>query len=694
MAGRNLAWILGLFGKSGVRTVPRIEAITQPDQVFNLIQHRTKIAKSFLAYGLCLPSVVFASPTADSGISLFVYIFSIGAFAFSLLTLAAYVYRLIAHLKKSRLDIGRLNNEWRRKFASLRDPAGDAARELFNARERTQIILQCSGDAVVITDAQGNVEEINPFAARMLDASIAENELRPSHEVLRLLNHSTRDPIVDPVARALAGKFDVIEEERRLLIGTDGNEYTVNLLAVPVLASDGTPSGCIVTLHDVTEMFGMARRLSHQATHDPLTGLVNRHEFEIRLQQAMESARIDRTQHALLYMDVDLFKIANETCGYRAGDELLKQVVARLKRVVRHGDTLARIGGDEFGLLLNACPVQKAQQIAETIRKSIKKERFHWDAKQFDLGITIGLMPVVAESGSRADLLSAAEAACSVAKDAGRNRVQLYEAHDIAMARHRGEMQWVHRITEALDEDRFVLYCQEIKSLSPSSTNKYYEILLRMQDKKGNIIPPNEFIPAAERYQLMPAIDRWVIDHTLSAFHVLQGEEGAMAFCAINLSGQSLCDEDFLAYVVERIKNSEIPPANICFEITETAVIANLNIAIHFIAVLRDMGVRFALDDFGSGLSSFAYLKNLSVDYLKIDGVFVRDMDHDQINHAIVSSINQIGQLMGIQTIAEFVENDAILEKLQEMNVDYAQGYSIGRPRPIHNEVEARQETG
>ena len=429
-----------------------------------------------------------------------------------------------------------MNSEWRRQVSSLKDPQGEMSKELADARERMQIVLQCSGDAVVMTDARGNVEEINPFAARMLDASIAEGESRPSGEVLRLLNHSTRDPIDDPVARALAGKFDVVEEEHRLLVGTDGNEYTVNLLAVPVLDKEGAVSGCIVVLHDVTEMFGMARRLSHQATHDPLTGLVNRHEFEVRLQQAMESASVDRTQHALLYMDVDLFKVANETCGHRAGDELLKQIVSRLKQVVRHGDTLARLGGDEFGLLLNACPVQKAQQIAETIRKSIKNDRFHWDGKQFDFGITIGLVPVASDSGTRADLLGVAEAACSVAKDAGRNRVQLYEAHDIAMARHRGEMQWVHRITEALDEDRFVLYCQEIQALSHSSNDKHCEILLRMQDKQGGIVPPNEFIPAAERYQLMPAVDRWVIDHTLSDFHFLQQDGDSITSCAINLS--------------------------------------------------------------------------------------------------------------------------------------------------------------
>lgn len=659
-----------------------------------MFSSQKRVAQIALSSGLFSPVAVFASPIADNGISLFVYVISVIALSASLLVLAAYVYRLVFQLKISRLNIGRLNSEWRRKLASLKDPQGDVARDLFDARERSQIILQCSGDAVIMTDARGNVEEMNPFASRMLDASIAEGESRPSREVLRLLNHSTRDPIDDPVAKALAAKFDVIEEEHRLLIGTDGNEYTVNLLAVPVLDNNGAISGCIVVLHDVTEMFGMARRLSHQATHDPLTGLVNRHEFEVRLQQAMESASVDRTQHALLYMDVDLFKVANETCGHHAGDELLKQVVSRLKQVVRHGDTLARLGGDEFGLLLNACPVQKAQQLAETIRKSIKNDRFHWDGKQLDLGITIGLVPVAADSGTRADLLGVAEAACSVAKDAGRNRVQLYEAHDIAMARHRGEMQWVHRITEALDEDRFVLYCQEIQSLNACSNNKHYEILLRMQDKKGDIIPPNEFIPAAERYQLMPAVDRWVIDHTLSDFHFLQQEDGTMSSCAINLSGQSLCDESFLSYVVDRINGSDIPPAKICFEITETAVIANLNIAIRFIAVLRDMGVRFALDDFGSGLSSFAYLKTLSVDYLKIDGVFVREMANDKIDYAMVSSINEIGQLMGIQTIAEFVENDAILQKLQELNVDYAQGYGIGRPRPLHQLKAEKQKAG
>jgi diguanylate cyclase (GGDEF)-like protein/PAS domain S-box-containing protein len=685
---------LGLIGKGGVRQGPEIEQISQTGQVFNLRQHRISTAASILVYGLLLPSVVSADSTADGGTPLFVYIISIGLFAVSLIVLGAYAYRLILQLKSSRADIGRLNDEWRRKLASLEDPAGDTARELFNARERTQIILQCSGDAVVITNAKGMVEEVNPFAARMLDASIAEGEKRPSSEVLRLLNQSTRDPIDDPIARALAGKFDIVEEEHRLLIGTDGNEYTVNLLAVPVLDKDGTPSGCIVTLHDVTEMFGMVRKLSYQATHDPLTGLVNRHEFEVRLQQAIESASVDRTQHALLYMDIDLFKVANETLGYRAGDELLRQIVSRLKQVVRHGDTLARLGGDEFGLLLNACPVKKAEQIAESIRKSIKEDRFHWDGKQFDFGITIGLVPVAADSGSRADLLNVAEAACSVAKDAGGNRVQLYEAHDIAMARHRGEMQWVHRITEALDEDRFVLYSQEIRSLDEPDKGRHLEILLRLQDKKGNIIPPNEFIPAAERYQLMPSIDRWVIEHTLSDFHHIQQEGGAIASCAINLSGQSLCDEGFLEYVVKCIKYSTIPPAKICFEITETAVIANLNIAIRFMTVLREMGVRFALDDFGSGLSSFAYLKNLSVDYLKIDGAFVRNMAHDKIDYAMVSSINEIGQLMGIQTIAEFVENDAILEKLQELKVNYVQGYGIGRPQPIRSEIEAHQITG
>lgn len=623
-----------------------------------------------------------------------VYIISAGILGVCSLALATYAFKLVTHLKKSRLDISRLNSEWRRKVATLKDPQGNMAHELSHVRERMQAMMRCSSDAIIITDVQGNVEEINPFGSRMLDASVAEGDLRPSHEVLRLLHHSTRIVVEDPVAKALAGKYDIVEEKHRLLIGSDGNEYAVNLMAVPILDSNGDISGCVVVLHDVTEMFGMARKLTHQATHDPLTGLVNRHEFEVRLQQAMESANVDHTQHALLYMDVDLFRVANETCGRHAGDEMLKQVAARLRKVVRDGDTLARIGGDIFGLLLIACPVQKAQQIAESIRKSIKKDRFLWDGKKIDLGMTIGLVPVSADSGTRADLLSIAESACSVAKEAGRNRVQLYEAHDIAMARHRGEMQWVHRITEALDEDRFVLYCQKILPLSESNDETHYEILLRMQDKEGNIIPPNEFIPAAERYQLMPAVDRWVVDHTLTDFHLLQQEDGTLAYCAINLSGQSLCEESFLNYVVDRIRSSGIPPNKICFEITETAVMANLNIAIHFIAVLKEMGVRFSLDDFGSGLSSFAYLKRLSVDYLKIDGSFVREMANDRIDYAMVSSINEIGQLMGIQTIAEFVENDAILEKLKELNVNYAQGYGIGRPRPLRQENVENQKVG
>lgn len=659
-----------------------------------MARYCSTVVKIFLPVILFLPTAVSANPGADVGISLFTYIISVGIFVISILPLAAYIYRLISQLKKSRLDMVRLNSEWRHKVASLKDPQGDISYKLAEVRERTQIIMQCSSDAIVITDSQGNVVEINPFASRMLDASIAEGESRPSLEVLRLLHHSTRLPIDDPVAKALAGKFKIIEEKHRLLIGTDGNEYTVNLMAVPVLDTQGALSGCVIVLHDVTEMFGMARKLSHQATHDPLTGLVNRHEFEVRLQQAMESANVDHTQHALLYMNIDLFRVANETCGRHAGDEMLKQVVSRLKLVVREGDTLARLGGDVFGLLLNACPVQKAQQIAETIRKSIKKDRFPWDGKNIDLGMTIGLVPVSADSGTRADLLSIAESACSVAKEAGRNRVQLYEAHDIAMARHRGEMQWVHRITEALDEDRFVLYCQEIRPLNKSNFGSHYEILLRMQDKQGNIIPPNEFIPAAERYQLMPAVDRWVVDRTLSDIHLLPQENGELASCAINLSGQSLCEQSFLSYVVERIQSSGIPPSKICFEITETAVMANLNIAIHFISVLREMGVRFSLDDFGSGLSSFAYLKKLSVDFLKIDGAFVREMANDRIDYAMVSSINQIGQLMGIQTIAEFVENDAILEKLKELKVDFAQGYGIGRPRPLRQPDMKQQKVG
>ncbi|TDJ63276.1 MAG: EAL domain-containing protein [Proteobacteria bacterium] len=423
--------------------------------------------------------------------------------------------------------------------------------------------------------------------------------------------------------------------------------------------------------------------LSFQTTHDPLTGLVNRREFERRLEVALNVTRSELSEHALLYMDLDQFKVVNDTCGHTAGDEFLRQLGAELYRKVRKHDTLARLGGDEFGVLLEHCPAEQASRIANELLETIQDFRFVWEGKSFTLGVSIGLVPITGHSGSLSKILSTADAACYAAKDAGRNRIHVYRDDDSTLVRRHGEMQWVPRITEAIQEGRFHLYYQLIVPVSGEEEGVHFEFLLRMEDEDNNIIPPRAFLHAAERYNLMLGLDRWV---TKTAFQWLQlhpEQVDHLKLCTINLSGHSLGDADFMQFIIKELKQSGIPPEKICFEVTETAAISNLMKAIRFMSILRDLGCRFSLDDFGSGMSSFAYLKNLPVDYLKIDGIFVKDIADDPIDYAMVKAINEMGHVMGKETVAEFVEKEAILWKLREIGVDYAQGYAIAKPRPL-----------
>ena len=427
---------------------------------------------------------------------------------------------------------------------------------------------------------------------------------------------------------------------------------------------------------DTTDMHKLTHELRYQASHDTLTNLANRSTFEHRLEQVISNARQNGNQHALLYIDLDQFKIVNDTCGHIAGDELLRQISAILKQTIRDRDTLARIGGDEFGLLLENCPLSKAQKIAETIRANVKAYRLVWQRKTFEIGTSIGLVAIHGNCGELKDVLSAADSACYVAKDLGRNRVHTYKEKDAEMTRHQGQMLWIPRIQQALNEDRFRFYYQEIAPLSVKAGDKKgIELLLRLLDEEGNEVLPNKFMPAAERYNLMPDIDRWVISR---AFKIISSQaELDYDFVSINISGQSLGDRNFLSFLINHFSDYDVIPEQICFEITENSAIANYFNAIRLISTLKGLGCRFALDDFGSGLSSFAYLKSLPVDFLKIDGTFIIDIVENELDSAMVESIIRIGSIMGIYTIAEFAESKSIIDKVRDLGIDYVQGNAI-----------------
>ncbi len=420
-------------------------------------------------------------------------------------------------------------------------------------------------------------------------------------------------------------------------------------------------------------------RLSHQASHDALTGLVNRREFELRLERALSSARDKGLTHVMCYMDLDQFKVVNDTCGHGAGDELLRQLTFLLRERLRDRDTLARLGGDEFGLLLENCTVDDARRVAEDIRQMVGDFRFAWQGRIFAVGMSIGLVAVTAESASVAGILSAADAACYAAKDRGRNRLHVYEESDTDLKQRHGEMQWVSRIQQALEEGRFCLYRQPILPLGESTERPRHELLVRMRDEYGALVPPMAFIPAAERYNLMPAVDRWVIDAALAGCRRFDGSDG----CAINLSAASLSDPSLPDYIRESLTRHGVAAGRICFEITETAAIASLSEALPVLHALKRLGCLIALDDFGSGMSSFAYLKSLPVDFLKIDGSIVREMADNTVAFTTVQAIHNIAQAMGVRTVAEFVESEEVAAQLTTIGVHYGQGFWLGPPLPL-----------
>ena len=559
---------------------------------------------------------------------------------------------------------------------------------LFHQKEQAQVTLHSIGEGVITTDADGKIIYINPVAQQLTGWSAIKAKGQHILSVFAIVDEEGEAPKLDPVQKAIQEKTIVNSSEAMLLFREGGKHYAVEYTAAPIRDAEETVNGAVLVFRNITAMRNLAHQLSHQAMHDSLTGLINRREFEKRLERALRLSRTTNQRHVLCYMDLDLFKIVNDTCGHIAGDELLKQVSRLLHKKVRKTDTLARLGGDEFGLLFFNCGLEKALDVVNALRKAVKEYRFVWGDTAFEIGVSIGLVEVTAQSGGMSHIMSAADTACFVAKDLGRNRYYVFQPDDAELNLRRKEMQWLPRIQKALQDGDFELFYQKIQPLVTSQSGniqhnvQHNEILIRMIDEDSNFLPPKAFIPIAERYDLMPAIDRWVVE---AAFKQLQyASEAVPQIWAINLSGQTLTDDKFYQFVLEKTAKYRINPKTVCFEITETAAVTNLSSASELITKLRDQGFRFALDDFGSGLSSFTYLKNLPVEYLKIDGSFIRDMLHDPINTAMVESINEIGHVMGLKTIAEFVENEFINEKLRKLKVDYVQGYGIHKPEPFN----------
>ncbi len=567
--------------------------------------------------------------------------------------------------------------------------------ELNIEKERAEVTLHSITDSVVTVDVSGCVQFINPAAEILLSTSNEEAHGVPYVDLVKIVDESTSSVEKNLLEECFQSGHIIRYPQHSSLINQDAALIAVEASIAPMKNDEGSLMGAVAVIQDVSNTRKLTRQLTYQASHDMLTGLYNRRKFEEHLENVLREVKNEKQQHAVCYMDLDQFKIVNDTCGHIAGDELLQQLPVIFNKVLRSGDLMARLGGDEFGVLLENCNLTQAARVADKIREQIRGFRFVWEDKTFEIGISIGVVGIDEDNCDMATVMSSADIACYAAKDSGRNRVHIYEASDEIVTERYGEMHWTSRITKAMEEGRFVLYQQRIAGIA-AGTSDHVEVLLRMLDEEGAIIPPDMFIPAAERYNLMHGIDRWVIAEVFRLLSEKQlgfVSDDSEAVISVNLSGDSLTDDSLLEYIFAQRDKYNVSLSSICFEITETVAISNLRKATAFMEALRNEGCLFALDDFGSGLSSFAYLKSLPVHYLKIDGSFVRDVSRDEIDHAMVLSIQQVGEAMKLRTIAEWVSDEATLQVLKEIGVDYAQGYYMGRPEPIEADVLAIKQT-
>jgi diguanylate cyclase (GGDEF)-like protein/PAS domain S-box-containing protein len=557
--------------------------------------------------------------------------------------------------------------------------------ELFIEKERAEITLHFIADAVITTDIEQRILYVNPITETMLGLTQKQLLGQRVPDVIRLLTSSNNEPTMGTLEKALTEQRITSCEGQSVLAIAGKKKLPVEERASPIFDQHGNLTGGVLCLRDVSVAREYVQRRSWEATHDSLTGLTNRREFENYIHVAINNAKMNHRHYAVCYMDLDRFKVVNDSSGHAAGDELLIQLTQLIKSMVRDSDVFARLGGDEFGLLLNDCNLESAQIIANEILAAVRDFQFSWDGVLHKVGISIGLTSITLDKLNVSEVLGEADSACYWAKEQGRNRVCIYLASDTDLAARRSETGWVARITAALKDNRFVLYHQTYRTLTDETNHcLHLEVLLRMLDDDGEIIAPGSFLPAAERYNLTPDIDRWVINKVFSEFSNLTTVHFTTDLMInINISGDSLNSPNLLEFIESRIQTYKVNPKSICFEVTETAAVKNMKSAVEFINACKDLGIKFALDDFGTGTSSFAYLRDLPVDYLKIDGNFIRNLEHNAVDKAMTESINRIGHLMGKITVAEFAENDNTIELLREMGVDFAQGYGVCIPKPL-----------
>ncbi len=554
------------------------------------------------------------------------------------------------------------------------------------SRPRSMVTLDAMGESVITVDGDGRIDYINHAAETLLAQTFEEVVGKSFPDVASLVDETDRRSLGDPVRKALSTGGRVTMGKRAVLVpAVSAPERSVEISVTPLKSNGKETLGLVLVMHDTSELRGLTRQMTYQASHDALTGLVNRREFERRLREAMDSAQTGDAPHALCYLDLDRFKVVNDTCGHTAGDNMLREVASIIKEAVRDSDTAGRIGGDEFALLLVGCPLEKARQIADDVVRSVNDFRFVWKDKIFNIGVSIGLVEIGHDGGSIEDIMNSADSACYVAKKQGGVHVHVYSAREEANARHSGEIHWLQKLQSALRDNKFELYYQPIvHARSTEVRGPALEVFVRMEAENGEpSAPPAEFIRAAERYRLMPHVDRWVVQAVLSALG-----RGGMKLppgrsVAINIAGQTLGDTEFLEFVVDCFDHTGANPGDICFEVTESAVVANLDQVRRFIAVLHGMGCEFALDDFGSGLSSFSTLKTLPMDYIKIDGSFIRNLAADTVNQAMVAAMIELSRSLNFRIVAEQVEDQLSLDTVKSMGIDFVQGFIIGRPQPL-----------